>query len=765
METNTIETAGMDTKLILRYPIPALVVILIMTACVGYGLKGLKVASDPLASMVPIGHPYISTLNAIKAMTPESRLLVCILKVKKGDIYTSETLKKIDSITRGLLAVEGIMPGGVTALTRGMMHYYNSVQGLNIESVMGTQWPETPEGFEALKRRVATNPMGLGRYVAYDNTAVMITAKLADINQISQQAYDQLPQASRPPFDKFRQQQKAQFNAKLVKALDDLKISQDDAGHTLYVMGQEVLTHQMTQMGAAHIGTAAGVMCGILIFLLRFYFRSIIGVVLPFITMGVSVVWSLGLYGWTGIELNPLMILFPLILALLTLALTTLFMGEYVKALRVSFDKSHAIRTAFFRLPIRRTILIAGLVMAGMGIAPVPVMRALAAMSLFWMIGAYVTVVLLSPIVLSLLPLSVGTGATHHLIPGYFGNVNRARQYVGLVMGLVLLIGGFLSYTRIEVGDNVPGTSYIRDSHPWNQCFNLLSEKFMGPQQLLVYVKADKPGGLVEPQAMNAISDFSRYLVNECEARDSIAFDMMIRMCRWTLMDGNPKWLTLPLTREELEGLAGTVFEQGGVDDFIDRSFTEGTISPFFPSHDTKSIDAYAEKMQAYIDAHPTKGISFKLGGGLLGMTKPQNDGAHLAYPRIMLMGMAIVLVLGMVLFSPNKGIAITLSVGCAQGAVWLIMSALGVLVSLSVVGVAAAAIAIGFILGVALFDTATADSAVSTGVLVFAASVPFFMIGMKFQAAMLIIFSAFVAAEIMMGMLVIPVFRGGRKV
>ena len=765
MNTEKEMNAGADVKLVLRHRVPALILILVLTAVAGFGLKNLKMAADPLASLYAQGHPYAATLKAIKNFIPEARMLVCIVDVKHGDIYNTNALKKIDSITKGLVDNECLMPGGIISLTKGMMHYYNSTLGLNIESVLGTQWPETPEEFAALKRRVAINPMGPGKYVAYDGTAVMITAKLADINQIAQQAYDELPEKSRPPFEKFKAAQSAQFNAKLVKALEDLKAKEDDAEHTLYFMGQEVLTHQMTQMGATHIGAAAGIMCAILIVGLFFLFRSVAGVITPLIALGIAVIWSLGLYGWTGIELNPLMVLFPLILGLLAVALCIPVLFAYHRANQAENDKEKSVIGAFSRVATRRVILGAGLIMAGMCIAPVAAMQALGLMGLFWAVGAYVAVLLLLPLLLVFLPAPSKAVKVSGVESTVSDKAAGAWKLAVLGLGIVVLVAGSFASTRLGIGGNVPGTDYISTSHPWNQCFNLLAKKFMGPQQLLVYVKADKPGGLVEPEAMNAIGDFSSYLVNECGARESIAYDMMIKMCRWTLMDGNPKWMTLPLTRPEIEGLAGTVYEQGGVEDFIDPTFTQGTISPFFPNRDSRSIDTYAEKMQAYIDQHPVKGLTFSLGGGLLGMTKPQNDATRLSYPRVIFTSLFIVLVLGTLVWrSPLKGLGLTLSIGVAQALLWIVMLIAGMPVSLAVISVVAPAMALCFIHGSALIDSTPSGSATGMGLLVFAASLPFFFIGMKFQAVMLLMFGLMAALQTITGLMIIPALTGRRK-
>ena len=79
--------------------------------------------------------------------------------------------------------VEGVLPGGIISLTRGMDHYENTGEGLDMGSILGMRWPETEKDFEALKRKVAVNPMGPGRFVSYDGTAVMISAPLVDGNE------------------------------------------------------------------------------------------------------------------------------------------------------------------------------------------------------------------------------------------------------------------------------------------------------------------------------------------------------------------------------------------------------------------------------------------------------------------------------------------------------------------------------------------------------------------------------------------------------
>jgi hypothetical protein len=115
-------------------------------------------------------------------------------------------------------------------------------------------------------------------------------------------------------------------------------------------------------------------------------------------------------------------------------------------------------------------------------------------------------------------------------------------------------------------------------------------------------------------------------------------------------------------------------------------------------------------------------------------------------------------------MLSPLKGIAITLSIVVAQVALWIIMVAVGMPLSLAVVSVAAVSIAFGFIFGSALLDSAQTGSVIFMGALVFAATLPFAFIGMQFQAVMMQMFGGMVLAQMITSLLIIPALVSERK-
>jgi predicted RND superfamily exporter protein len=718
-------------------------------------------------------------------------MLIVIVETKHGDIYNSETIQKIDNVTRGLMKIDGVLPGGITSLTRGVTHYENTSEGLAMDPILGRRWPQTEEEFKKLKRKVAVNPMGLGRYVSYDGTATMITATLADEKERAKRSYEQLSDEEKAvlSLEEHESGVKAALMESLLKGVEGIESKEKDARHNLYFNGPQLIEAQMTSMGGSHIPVAAAVMFVLIVVALVIRFRTLQGVSVPVVAMVFSLLWSMGMLGASGIDFHPMPLTFPLILGLFSLAYGVLVLEGYRSSYEGIGDKGEAIGKAYTMAPAAASMLTAGLAIGCLFVTNVPMLKGLAWLGLFWLLGTAVVVLVLLPALMSLLPApgrskpgrdssQSGSAASPELSPG------KGRSLLLVLLVAILLIGGFCA-TKLEVGDNVPGSSYIRPGHPWNQCFQLMAEKFMGPYQLLVYGKAREEGGLLDPEAVNAIGDFSRYLRHQCGARDAIAFDMMVNSARHMLMDGNPKWQIVPLSREQVQGMGELVVEQGGVESFIDKTFTEATISPFFPEEDMGHIEEYVSMMQTYIDQNPSEKIDFRLGGGLLGMIKVVNDGTRHAYWKTLAVAFGLVFLCGiLVTGSLLWSFAATLPIAAAQGVVWMIMTAAGMKINMPVTVVSAAAIGFCSVFGFSLVRKigAAPDGSdrqetdvrpgpegaggvvLFLGVLLFAASLPWFFIGLRFPSQMVLALGTTVLLAAVLSALLVPAFVGPCK-
>ncbi len=715
-------------RFVVRFRKPVLFALLAMTALLCSRIGSIRLPPDPLASLYPAGHRFLPALEAIQRMAPETRMLIAVLEVKKGDIYTQRTVRKIDRVTKALMDIEGVLPGGIVSLTRGMEHYENTAEGLDMGSILGDAWPETEADFEKLERRIAVNPRGLGRYVSYDGTAAMMTAALKGGNG-------------------------GTLMENLLDGVEAVRSREEDAHHNLYFMGPQLIEAQMTDMGSRHVPLAAAGTLLVILVGLSARFRTLRGVLLPLLVMFFSLLWTFGMLGASGRAFHPMPLSFPVILGLFSLVYGIAVLEQYDRAYPETRDPARALRSAYESAPIAGSILTAGLVLVSLFGIGIPAFRSLAWFGLFWSISTAVAVGLLLPVLVSFVraPGAIGSGPQAVDPIGAHSSCEGSSRKARLpVLGLVsaLLVAGALSAGRLQVGDNIPGSSYIRPNHPWNRCFRLLADKFMGPYQFLIHTRASETGGLLDPEALNAVGDFSRYLAKQTGARDSIAFDMMVKAARHMLMDGNPKWRTIPLSREQIKGMAELVVDQGGVEEFVDRTFTEATISPFYPEAGTERIEEYAASIEDYISRHPSDRLDFHPGGGLLGMTKAINDGTGLAYGRTLTFAFALVLLGGVFATGTLRGGLVSLlPVALAQGMVWIIMAGVGMKLSMAFALTSAAAVGLSAHFGYSMTrekdpSPAGADphlkgALIFRGAIVTAGLLPWCLIGLKFPSRM----------------------------
>jgi uncharacterized protein len=758
MNENKTPVKVMLGALIYQFRFFVLAAVLIICAIFMVFLKDVKLDEDPMASMYPDGHFFLKGLKPIEKMAPRTNMLVCLLEARNGDIYNDATIKKIDEITKALMDCEVINPTSVTSLTKGMDNYVFTANGLNIGSVMGSVWPETPAQFEALKERVATNPMGPGKYVSYDGKAVMITANLVSVEQMAQSTWQLLDdkQKAGRTFEKYKVDVEGEFDPKLMKKIDELKKKVDDKNYQLLFMGEEVIKADMTRMGMSQMPVAGGVMFVLMIVMVAVYFRSWQAVLISIIAMIFPAGAGLGLFSLLGKSINPMAVLFPLSVAITSVAASVLIMDGYYRAVAEGSDR------------ISATIASWGKVPAGLAIAAVSFLSLLAAQVLMLrelgLLGAMSLAITLAvaclavPAIASILPEPKNKPRSWDKLSSALAPTGSIKYLAIAVLVVLFALGGFAIYT-IKPGDNTPGSSYLWCSNQWNKAFNLFTEKFMGPNQLLVYVKAKKEGGLSEPGALQDISAFSNYLKYRSGAKDSIAFDYMVQMARYTMSDGNPKWQTVPETAREGKGLAGTVTENSDVKEFIDPTYTQATISPFFPNRDTASINEYAKMMQEYINTHPSESVEFSLGGGLLGMMKLINDGIDDSFKIVLAAIALIILILSILLFRSFKtGIFYTVIVLISGMAVFMKLIFMGIPLSMPFVAATAAGTGAAVVIVSSALDRTKTGIVLFASVLVLLMCLPWLFIGMRFQALMIMGFAVTAISGGIFALIFLPV-------
>ncbi|HEV8717645.1 MAG TPA: hypothetical protein VGX03_33080, partial [Candidatus Binatia bacterium] len=161
---------------LLHYRWPVLTLALALTLFLASQLVHTTIQMNFL-DLYPPSHPYLQLYKKHARMFGSSNVLVVAVEVKEGDIFTVETLNKIDRLTLALMAVPGVNPWQVLSISHPKVRNIRVTStGIDLLPIFSFGPPKTPQDAARIKKAVYTNEGILDFLVSRDNRAALITA-------------------------------------------------------------------------------------------------------------------------------------------------------------------------------------------------------------------------------------------------------------------------------------------------------------------------------------------------------------------------------------------------------------------------------------------------------------------------------------------------------------------------------------------------------------------------------------------------------------
>lgn len=297
-----------------------LALILVITALFGAALPKLRIYSD-FADLLPQNHPYIQTYNRLKENFGGANMIVMAVEVEKGTIFNDETLALIHQATQGVDNLPGVNHNLVSSLTHRTARkiFLDEQGGFASESYYDpAKTTRTVAELEQLKKDVIANPTIFGLLVSPDLKAALIKAQLneADIDY-----------------------------PKTFEALQKVRESLSAPGHTIHVTGNPVLTGWVYTYLNQIVEILAWTLALITV-LLIVYFRRFYGIALPLLGIALSTIWGLGFMAVMGINLEPLSLPIPFLIAARATSHGVQLVVRYYEELAVVKNGKKAARNA-----------------------------------------------------------------------------------------------------------------------------------------------------------------------------------------------------------------------------------------------------------------------------------------------------------------------------------------------------------------------------------------------------------------------------------
>lgn len=519
----------------------ALMLMTLITIGLGYGLKNVE-SKTIFSDLFPKTHPFVQTYKDHPNFGNPLTVTIMVKRVDGQSINSADTMAKIWNISRDIDLAPGVDHDQVVSIATEKARYTAlTADGIYSNPIMDDHPPATAEELAEVRRRINESSFARNFLVSQDGVATLVNAtfieRLVDYGVVFEYVQD------------------------LIEKYSDDK-------HEIHVAGWPTLTGWVYFFGKETLEIFA-ITLGLMFLCLVFVVRNVSGVAAPVIVSAISAIWGFGLVGWLHHPVEPLLMVVPLLLMARSFSHCVQATERYYEILDKTQDKKKAAELSMAVLVWPGTLGIvtdaSGLFLVG--IAPIPAMERFALFTGFWALSLIPTSVILTPILLSLLPVPKNL---HHVTTGVDdergGPVQRALCSVLMMISRLtrgrnarftgaafagVAIYALVSMFHLQIGNPVEGSNLLFEESEFNTAVREINDRFPGAMTLEVVFEGKKGRVVRYSDTIQTMRNLQQCLESAPTGspRATLSFADYAQEANRLFNGGNPKWS--PLDRDD----------------------------------------------------------------------------------------------------------------------------------------------------------------------------------------------------------------------
>jgi predicted RND superfamily exporter protein len=598
------------------------IIISLTTLVFAYQVKDLKVSTN-FADLLPQGHEYIKLHNRIRSQFGGANSVVMVLQVREGDIFTPQTLQKIRDITDELYFIPAVDRFKITSIALKKMMLMEAISGGS--RAVPLMWPEVPKTQEEATelREKIYGSFFYGSFVWFDCKKTLITADFFE---------DEIDYSV------------------VFKALRRLQDTYEDSNHILSIHGEPMHLGYVD----SYVGDVLRIMLItllVLLFLFYYWYRSVRATVLPVLAAFVSGVWGLGLMGFLGYNLDPLILVFPFLVASRAACHTVQVIKRYTEECLIVKEGKRACERVIESMfkPGFTAITTDAMGIILIALTPIQILQKITIACTFWCIAQVIIAMIFVPILLSFLPISSNLlkkferkGVLDRMLSKAGSLMGGRGSLVVFAMVPVLIILGYLGAKDIQVGDAMPGSSLLWPWHRYNRDGFRIAFSMPIVSPLFVVMEGKEEDDLLscwkKPRRMCAdnlrdMFQFERFMRETPGKLVMFTQSIISRSAGggWFAHEGDPNWFFFP-TNDKILIASYKRFimssEPGTADKYVDEYDKSANIIIYCRDKTTQTIKTVIARINEYTNTHAKLAppLKYKLAGGAVGVQAAIND-------------------------------------------------------------------------------------------------------------------------------------------
>jgi predicted RND superfamily exporter protein len=578
-------------NLIIEKRVFFLIAILLITGFFLYQAVTKLTVKTNFADLLPKNHSYIKLHHDIRNTFGGANQVLIMVQVRDpadggaySDIFNYETLLKVKKITDDCLLLNGVDRFKITSLaSKKVKNVDTTSEGMTIKSVMYPKVPKTEEAIEKLRNVVYGNPMCYPALVSFDSKKTIIMVDFFE----------------------------DEIDYKLVfEQLRELRAAYEDKNHIIAIAGEPLHLGYIDSYVGDVVKILAYTVIAMMV-VLFLYFRSKRGMLLPIVAAGFSAVWGLGFMAWLGFMLDPLVLVFPFLIAAMAASHSVQIIKRYQEEAYRIGDAKESCKSVIEHLFVPG---FAGIITDASGIivialTPIPILQKISLSCAFWAIATVVVAMILVPILLSYMPIKKtkeGDGRLDRLLQGTGRWIVSWGKYPVLAIALFLLVWGSTHVNDITIGNAVPGSEILWPWHRYNvDAFRItFAMPMLNP--LYIVIEGYKQQAIANPTVIRDIINFQRYMKRTpgMKVMTSLSVLGSIPGRNRGVRDSDMNWNFVPTHDLQLTMLFRSVVDSGGPgawDKYIDNEDMVTNVILFCRDKTSGTIKTVINRINEYI--------------------------------------------------------------------------------------------------------------------------------------------------------------------
>ena len=636
---------------------------LALTTIFGYQIKNLKINSDVISSL-PDDDRAASLYKKVGTQFGGNDMGMIVLEA--DNVFKAEVLQHVKQITDSLKITIGIST--VTSITN-IIDIKNDDGGIEIGKLVDEyNLPTSKQQLDSLKAYVFSKEMYKGTIVSDDGTATLIMFTM--LNDADKQAV-----------------------AKNVKG----KIEALNLPEKLYFGGLPMMMNDVSILIVNDIIWLLPLVFLLIAFVLLLSFRSASGVILPLLTAGLAVVWTLGIMVLAGYELTMISNEIPIILLAVGSAYTIHVLNR-INQTRDGVNNKVVINAlSYIILPVflAAVTTAVGFISFIFG-SYLTMIRDFGIFTALGIAFSFILSITVVPAIISIIPANkkkdneksglekkslLSDKALKPLVSLLF----KHPKYTLIAWGVLIaisIVGMSLVKTSVNMAD------YFKKDNPTRVSEDIMQKKFGGSMPVFVVFKGD----MQSPDVLKTMKKAENYMKQFPDITTAQSVADLIEEMNDVMGEGKK----IPDEKAKIEQLWFLLDGQDIMPQLVSGNLDEGIIQSKFASVESKSMSDFVKYMDKFIKENSTADCNIEVTGMPSVYEKLNHSLLQSQFSSLILAILMVLLIVGIMMHSFAQGVYATIPILSTIAILFGFMGFSGIPLDIATVLVGSIALGIG---------------------------------------------------------------------